>query len=181
MKTTHRERVRRAPMAAVVAASVAAGTAAILPATAADGANSQVKVSAQTVGKMGKVLFSNGKALYVLAGGKKCNSACLKVWPALTVSSGAKASAGSGVQKSKLGVTTDSTGAHQVTYGGKPVYSFVGDSKGTVKGNLTDEFGKWTAVVVAKPKQTSSTSGGGSGSTSNSGGGSSAGGGGVNF
>ena len=166
-------------MAAIVVAAAATGTVAVLPAETAQAANTQVKVSAQTVGTMGKVLVANGKALYVLASGKKCNSACLKIWPALT--SGTKgASAGSGVQKSKLGVTKDSAGAHQVTYGGKPVYFFVGDSKGTVKGNLTDQFGKWTAVVVTKPK-TSSGSSSGSGSSSSSGGGSNAGGGGVNF
>ena len=154
MKSTHREQApRRTPMAAVVVAALAAGAVAVLPATVADAANNQVKVSGQTIGTMGKVLVANGKALYVLAGGKSCNSACLKIWPALTVASRAKgATAGSGVQKSKLGVTTDSNGAHQVTYNGKPVYWFVGDSVGTVKGDITDQFGTWTAVVVAKPK-----------------------------
>ena len=72
------------------------------------------------------------------------------------------ATAGSGVQKSKLGVTTDSAGAKQVTYDGMPVYWFSGDSKGTVKGNVTDQWGKWTAVVVAKPKHASTGSSGGS-------------------
>jgi predicted lipoprotein with Yx(FWY)xxD motif len=182
MKTTHRDReAGRTAMAAVVVATLAAGAVAVLPATAADAANNQVKVSAQTIGSMGKVLVANGKALYVLGGGKSCNSACLKIWPALTVASSANgATAGSGVQKSKLGVSTDSAGARQVTYNGKPVYWFVGDSVGTVKGNLTDSFGKWTAVVVAKPKGTSSGSNSGSGSSSSSGG-SNAGGGGVNF
>jgi len=167
-------------MAAAAVAALAAGTVAVLPATVADAANNQVKVSAQTIGKMGKVLVASGKALYVLPAGTSCNSSCLKIWPALTTSGAKGATAGSGVQKSKLGVTTDSAGAKQVTYNGMPVYWFSGDSKGTVKGNITDEFGKWTAVVVAKPKHVSTGSGGGSGSTSNSGG-SNAGGGGVSF
>ncbi len=157
------------------AAAAAVGTLAVLPATAG-AASPPVKVSAQTIGSMGKVLVSNGKALYVLTpSATACTAACLAIWPALTVHSGAKATAGTGVTKSKLGVTTDAKGAHQVTYGGKPVYFFVEDSKGTVKGDLTDQWGKWTAVVVAKPKSGSTPT------TSNSGGGSSAGGGGVSF
>jgi predicted lipoprotein with Yx(FWY)xxD motif len=167
-------------MAALASAAAAVGAMAVLPATGA-GAAAPVKVSAQTIGSNGKVLVSGGKALYVLTpSGTGCNAACLAIWPALTVKSGAKATAGAGVQKSKLGVTTDAKGAHQVTYGGKPVYWFVEDSKGTVKGKVTDEWGKWTAVVVAKPKAGSSGSGS-TPTTSNSGGGSSAGGGGVSF
>ena len=177
MKTTRRMRARRVPIAVVASAAAAVGALAVLPATTAGAASPQVRVAAQTVGSMGKVLVSGGKALYVLTpSGTGCDSACLAIWPALTVHSGSKAAAGSGVTKSKLGVTTDAKGAHQVTYGGKPVYFFVEDSKGTVKGDVTDQWGKWTAVVVAKPKSGSS----GSGSTSNSGG-SSAGGGGVSF
>jgi predicted lipoprotein with Yx(FWY)xxD motif len=173
MKIT-RDRARRAPMVAVAGAALAVGALGVLPATVAGAATSQPKVSSQTIGKNGKVLVANGKALYVLApSGNGCSSACLAIWPALT--SGTKgAAAGSGVQKSKLGVTTDSAGTHQVTYGGKPVYFFVEDTKGTLKGDLTDQFGKWTAVVVVKPKGSSSTP-----TTSNSG--SSAGGGGVSF
>lgn len=180
MKITRREGTRRVPIAAVASAAAAAavGTLAVLPMATAGASTPQVKVSAQTIGSNGKVLVSGGKALYVLTpSGNGCDSACLAIWPALTVHSGAKATAGTGVTKSKLGVTTDAKGAHQVTYGGKPVYWFIGDSKGTLKGDISDEWGKWTAVVVAKPA-------GGSGSTpttSSSGGGSSAGGGGVSF
>jgi predicted lipoprotein with Yx(FWY)xxD motif len=178
MKTTRRERARRVPIAAVAGAAAAVGALAVLPATAAGAASPPVKVSAQTVGSMGKVLVSGGKALYVLTpSGTGCDTACLSIWPALTVHTGSKATAGSGVTKSKLGVTTDAKGARQVTYGGKPVYFFVGDSKGTARGDITDQWGKWTAVVVAKPTSGSS---GSTPTTSNSGG-SSAGGGGVSF
>lgn len=172
MKTTRRQRVRRAPIAGFVTAAVAVGAAAVLPATVAGSAvRSQVTVSSQTIGKHGKVLVAKGDALYVLQGGKPCNAACLKIWPALTGS----VKAGSGVQKSKLGVTTDSAGAKQVTYNGQPVYWFSLDSKGTLKGDVTDQWGTWKAVVVTKPAHTS----GSTPTTSNSG--TNAGGGGVNF
>lgn len=177
MKTTRREWVRRTPTAAVIGAALGVGALATVPPTVVAAATNQVKVSSQTIGKMGKVLVASGKALYVLTpSGNGCDSACLTIWPALTVPSAVKATAGSGVQKSKLGVTKDSMGARQVTYGGKPVYFFTGDSKGTVNGNITDQWGKWTAVVVVKPKNSSSGSGTTTTTTS-----SSAGGGGVNF
>lgn len=181
MKIRSRERTRRVPIAAIASAAAAAtvGALAVVPMSTAGAAAPQVKVSAQTIGSDGKVLVSGGKALYVLTpSGNGCDSACLAIWPALTVHSGSKATGGTGVTKSKLGVTTDAKGAHQVTYGGKPVYWFIEDSKGTVKGDISDEWGKWTAIVVAKPKSGSGTT---PTTSSSGGGGSSAGGGGVSF
>jgi len=180
MKAT-REQPRRAPIARLISAAVALGAASLLPATAAGAASGgRLTVSSQTIGKMGKVLVADGRALYTLTpSATACGAACLKIWPALTATS---AKAGSGVTKSKLGVTTASGGRHQVTYNGKPLYWFFLDKKGTVKGDISDEWGKWTAVVVTKPagSNAGSTPGGG-GSSSNSGGGANAGGGGVNF
>jgi predicted lipoprotein with Yx(FWY)xxD motif len=178
MMTTPRERARRAPIAGLVAAAAATGTLSLLPASSA-GASNAVTVSAQTIGKMGKVLVIKGKAAYTLVpSSSPCNAACLKIWPAVTVpATVTKVGAGAGVQQSTLGVTTGPGGTHQVTYKGKPLFYFFEDKKGTVKGNITDQWGKWTAVVVAKPKGGSS----GSGSSSNTGSGANAGGGGVNF
>ena len=45
-----------------------------------------------------------------------------------------KATAGTGVSASKLGTVTRSGGVLQVTYGGKPLYWFVGD---TAAGQVT--------------------------------------------
>jgi predicted lipoprotein with Yx(FWY)xxD motif len=179
MKAT-REQARRVPIARLISAAVAVGAVSLLPATAAGAASSgRLTVSSQTIGKMGKVLVANGRALYtVTPSATACGTACLKIWPALTATS---ARAGSGVTTSKLGVTTTG-GRHQVTYNGKPLYWFFLDKKGTVKGDITDEWGKWTAVVVTKPAGSSASSNsGGGGSSSNSGSGANAGGGGVNF
>jgi predicted lipoprotein with Yx(FWY)xxD motif len=127
--------------------------------------------------KMGTILVS-GKTLYTLKPSTTaCTAACLKVWPALVLPSGVtKAKAGSGVTASKLG-TVKRNGVVQVTYGGKPLYFFVGDTKaGQVNGNVTDTWGKWTAVVTKKSANSSSSSSSNSGS-----GNSSAGGGGAAF
>ena len=175
MNANDRPSTRRVRLAGLAVAAAGCAAAA-LPAATAGASGSTVTVSAQTIGKNGKVLVADGKALYTLAAGKHCDSACLAIWPALTATKGA--TAGSGVQKSKLGTTKDSKGARQVTYGGKAVYWFVGDSKGTLRGNITDQWGKWTAVVVTKPSATSS---GSAPTTTTTSGGSNAGGGGVNF
>lgn len=180
MNRIHRERTRTAALAALVATAAAIGATAVLPAVPA-GASSQLTVSAQTVGKMGKVLVVKGRAAYTLSpAGSPCDAACLKIWPAVTVpASVTTVAAGSGVQPSMLGVTTGPSGTHQVTYNGQPIFWFYKDKRGTVKGNIADQWGRWTAVVVAKPKHGSS--GSGSGTTSNTSSGANAGGGGVNF
>jgi predicted lipoprotein with Yx(FWY)xxD motif len=194
MKTTHRGLIRRAPIVGLVAAGTALGALTAVPPTLAGAVTRHVTISTQTIGNMGKVLVTNGNALYVLTPSTvACGSTCLKIWPAVTVSAGAKhATAGSGVQKSNLGVTSGPGGIRQVTYKGQPLYRFSGDTKGKVKGNITDEWGKWTAVVVTpahasgsgSTSVSGSTSGAGSGTSTTSGsgsGGTSAGGGGVSF
>jgi predicted lipoprotein with Yx(FWY)xxD motif len=128
-----------------------------------------VVVKTVKVAKFGKVLAS-GKTLYTLApSSTPCTAACLKVWPALVLPKGmTKATAGSGVKSSKLGTIALSSGVRQVTYGGKPLYSFVGDTgPGQVHGNVTDTWGTWTAVVTAKA--TSGSSGGSSSTSSTAG------------
>ena len=103
-----------------------------------------------TVGNFGKVLAS-GKTLYVLKpSSTPCTAACLKVWPPLVLPSGAtKATASPGVSSSKLGTKTTAGGVRQVTYGGKPLYFFVGDAgPRQVHGNVSDTWGTWTAAIV---------------------------------
>jgi predicted lipoprotein with Yx(FWY)xxD motif len=182
METTHRQSApAQGRLGRLVIAALALGTvtASALTVSAAGAANAkQVTLSESTAGKMGKVLFVNGKAVYVLSpSASPCDASCLKIWPPLTLSAGvSSATAGKGVQHSKVGTTAGPNGLRQVTYGGKPLYFFAGDNvKGKVKGNVTDQWGKWTAVVVAK-----APSGSGS-SSSGSSGGSNAGSGGASF
>ena len=86
MKTTRRERARRAPIAGLVSTATALGAASLLFATAPPaGASSPLTVSSQTIGKMGKVLVVKGKAAYTLSpAGSTCTGACLKIWPPVT-------------------------------------------------------------------------------------------------
>jgi predicted lipoprotein with Yx(FWY)xxD motif len=144
------------------------------------GASSNVVVSTTKSATLGTILVS-GKTVYTLKASKTpCSTQCLKIWPALMLPKGVtKASAGPGVKASKLGTVKRSGGALQVTYSGKPLYWFVGDTgAGQVNGNVTDTWGTWSVVVTAKPAPSSSGSGSHSGSGT---GGSTAGSGGVSF
>ena len=167
-ETTHRIRTG---CVAVAALSVAGLSATVVTVSTAGAATSReaksVTVKTAKVAKFGTVLVS-GKTVYTLkSNGTACTAACLKVWPALVLPAGVtKATAGSGVSASKLGTVTRAGGVLQVTYSGKPLYTFVGDTAaGQVHGNVTDTWGKWSAVVTAKPAKSGSGSSKGSGSS----------------
>jgi predicted lipoprotein with Yx(FWY)xxD motif len=90
----------------------------------------------------------------------KCNGTCAKYWPPVkapvTVTAGING---------KLGEIKRSDGSMQATYGGHPLYTYVGDTKpGEAKGNgLNLSGGVWHEVTV------SGAAGSGSGASSSSG------------
>lgn len=98
----------------------------------------------------GLVAGSNGMTLYTFtkdtanSGTSACTGNCLVTWPALTVDSGAKPSAGDGVSGT-LGTITRDDGAIQVTYNGLPLYFFKNDAK------PGDTNGVYTNWELAKP------------------------------
>jgi predicted lipoprotein with Yx(FWY)xxD motif len=130
-------------------------------------ATKSVVVSTVENSKFGTVLVS-GKTLYTLKASKTaCSTSCLKVWPELVLPKGmTKATAGSGVSAAELGTIARPGVVRQVTYGGKPLYTFIGDkSSGAVSGNLTDTWGTWSDVVTVKPasRQVTTTTSAGTG------------------
>jgi predicted lipoprotein with Yx(FWY)xxD motif len=169
----NRGSAQTATLARWVGAIVAVGGISLsVIASSEAGAASTVTVSSTKNAKLGTILVS-GKTLYTLKpGSTACTAACLKIWPALVLPTGVtKAKAGSGVSAAKLG-TVKRNGVVQVTYGGKPLYYFVGDTTtGQVNGDLTDTWGKWTAVVTKKSANSSSGANTGSGNSSAGGGG----------
>ena len=146
------------------ASLLAAGTSAAVTSRATKG----VVVSTAKYSKLGTILVS-GKTLYTLqASNTACTAACQKIWPELVLPKGTtKATAGTGVSASKLGTITRANGVRQVTYNGKALYWFAPDKStgttGTVTGNLTDTWGKWSDVVIVKPASGSGGSTAGSG------------------
>ncbi len=135
-------------------------------------------VSTKSISGVGNALVdSKGDVLYTnnMDSGSKvaCTGSCTGIWPPLAApSSGQPTSADSSVQ-AKLGVVKQPDGGSQVTFGGKPLYTFVQDSPGQATGNgAMDSFGgtsfTWTAATAAG---TSASSGSTGTSTGSSGGG----------
>jgi predicted lipoprotein with Yx(FWY)xxD motif len=155
--------------------SSSSSSAAAAPSTATGSGT----VSTQNISGAGTVLVdSKGNALYTNnrdSGSKvACTGSCASVWvPLAAPSSGKPTSSDSSVQ-AKLGVVMTPDGTSQVTWGGKPLYTFVSDSAGQVTGNgVTDSFNgtsfTWTVASTGKTSGSSaSTTGANSASTGTS-------------
>jgi predicted lipoprotein with Yx(FWY)xxD motif len=132
-------------LSAVVFAPAMAGAVTPSPRTASE-------ISTAKDAKVGTFLVA-GNAVYTLKASKiACTAQCLKAWPPVLLPQGVMtASAGTGVDASKLGTKPTADGPLQLTYSGKPLYWFVKDkAPGDVKGNVTDKWGKWATVVTVK-------------------------------
>ena len=171
------------PLIAIgLAACGGGGSSSSTTATAASASGSGSTVSTMSISGVGTVLTdSNGNALYTNnqdTGSKiACTTACAAIWPPLAAPSSGKPTSSDAAVQAKLGVVKRSDGTSQVTYSGKPLYTFASDSSGQATGNgVTDHFGgtsfMWTAATVSGASSaTSSTAASGSGSSGGGGGG----------
>jgi predicted lipoprotein with Yx(FWY)xxD motif len=116
-------------------------------------------VAARQVPGVGTALTdAAGKTLYFADqetdGTVHCVDACLRFWSPLTVSAGVTPTSGGGVTGA-VSTVHRSDGSVQVTYDGKPLYTFVQDNgPGSASGNgFKDNFGgtnfSWHAAAVA--------------------------------
>jgi predicted lipoprotein with Yx(FWY)xxD motif len=131
----------------------ALAAAAIIVAVVALSSASGSTTAAATVKRghaLGKTVLVNrsGRTLYSLSaethGRFICNGSCLSLWHPLTVKHGQKPTG-----PVKLGTIRRSNGQTQVTYKGKPLYTFAGDHKaGDAKGEGFKDVGVWHAAVV---------------------------------
>jgi predicted lipoprotein with Yx(FWY)xxD motif len=124
-----------ATTAAPKASTTAGGPAAATSATVLTASNAT----------LGKTILVNsaGLTLYTYAndtsGSSNCTGSCASVWPPLTLTSGTP-TGGSGVTGT-LATITRSDGTKQVTYNGKPLYTFASDgSAGKATGDGVNSF-----------------------------------------
>lgn len=158
---TSRGRITAGALALGVLSAVAFAPSA----SAAPSSGTATEISSAKNAKLGTILVSE-ETVYSLKPSKTaCTAACQKVWiPVLLPGGVTSATAGAGVDASKLG-TVAAGSSMQVTYGGKPLYWFAKDTApGQVKGKVTTKWGKWSPVVTAK-KSGSGGSGGSNGGT----------------
>lgn len=127
--------------------------------TSSGATGSGATVQTASVGKYGTILVtSSGMTLYELDSTTSavCSGSCLSIWPPLSTTGTPQA--GTGVQASLLGTTTDSNGSTQVTYDGHPLFTYSGDSAaGQANGEGISSFGgTWDVVDPAGKAVTSS-------------------------
>jgi predicted lipoprotein with Yx(FWY)xxD motif len=118
-----------------------------------------ITIASADVAGVGSVLVNgDGMTLYLLsseAGGKlTCtdDNGCTKVWPDTELPAGVtSATAGSGVDSSKLGTVKGSSGSLYVTYAGWPLYTFSHDTgAGQAHGEGIVSFGgTWKTLTPA--------------------------------
>ncbi|HLX78767.1 MAG TPA: hypothetical protein VKR27_07770 [Acidimicrobiales bacterium] len=168
----HRERTGRLIVGRVATAAFAvaglSATGLVLSSAGGTTNHTTKRLVISTMKKTGLGTFLvSGKTVYVLTPSKLgCTGSCTTIWPRVLLPKGvAKATAGTGVNAAKLGSVVRSGGARQVTYSGKPLYWFSGDTgTGQTHGNgLKDAWGKWSIDVTVKPTSgtTTTTTGGG--------------------
>jgi predicted lipoprotein with Yx(FWY)xxD motif len=128
------------------------GAAPATPSAAATAATVDLRDS--SLGKI--VVDAQGRTLYLFEadkGGKSaCDGPCATAWPPY-LSNGAP-QPGTGASGGLIATTARADGTTQVTYGGHPLYYFVGDkAPGDVTGQDIDQFGaKWYVVDKAGKK-----------------------------
>jgi predicted lipoprotein with Yx(FWY)xxD motif len=99
----------------------------------------------------GKVLFDGrGFVLYAFTrdkGKSACYGACAKAWPPYFAPKGTLR-VGTGLKRSLLGTVTRRNGRRQVTYGGKPLYYYVGDTRAgqILCQDVVEYGGRWLIV-----------------------------------
>jgi predicted lipoprotein with Yx(FWY)xxD motif len=133
------------PIAAAVAL-IAVGSSAI----AAYGSTTKRVVNEANNPSLGKTVLiaNNGLTLYSLSVEKNgkfiCKGSCLKDWHPLVVAAGVKPTG-----PVALGtVKRPDNGMRQVTFEGRPLYTFDGDSKkGDAKGEGIKDVGTWHAAT----------------------------------
>jgi predicted lipoprotein with Yx(FWY)xxD motif len=100
-----------------------------------------------TLGKT-VLITIKGQTLYSLSAEKNgrfiCTGSCLSVWHPLRIPNGTRPTG-----PVKLGTIERPEGGTQVTYRGKPLYRFSGDSKtGDTNGEGIKDVGAWHAATV---------------------------------
>ena len=100
----------------------------------------------------GAILFDGrGRALYAFTrdrrgGPSRCYGACARAWPVYFASG--RLAAGKGVKRSLIGTVRRRDGRRQITYNGRPLYYYVGDTRaGQVTcQNVAEYGGTWLVM-----------------------------------
>jgi predicted lipoprotein with Yx(FWY)xxD motif len=144
-RTSYPLRLQSNAILTLIAILVSAG---LLTSTASAAATKSVAKQANSPSLGHKVLTANnGLTLYTLSaethGNFICKGACLRTWFPLIVAKGVKPTG-----PVPLGTVKRPDGRRQVTFKGRPLYTFDGDSrKGDASGEGFKDVGTWHAAT----------------------------------
>lgn len=146
MRLSHRRLLSLLALPALLTVAVSAAQAS----SHVQAGTALVKVASANI-----LVNAKGMTLYVFAPDKKnkstCYGTCAKYWPPVLVPSGSKPAASMAGVAGTFGVAMRTDGAHQLTYDGAPLYTFLEDKKpGQMNGQgLVAAGGYWWVVVAA--------------------------------
>jgi len=127
---------------------LAAVVAAVLVPSATSGPRPTLTARSSSFGKV--IFDGRGFVLYAFTRDKRasaCYGACAKAWPPYFAPKG-EPTVGTGLKRSLLGTVKRRGGRRQLTYAGKPLYYYVGDTRpGQILCQGVVEFGgRWLIV-----------------------------------
>jgi predicted lipoprotein with Yx(FWY)xxD motif len=147
-------RRHRAVGAAGLSAALAIGAAATGCGAAPAASLPRYEVLASSIPGLGKVITDGeGRTLYMYApdrrGVSRCYGLCAQQWPPLVLPHGmAHPRAGPGVRADLLGTVRRANGQLQETYGGWPLYLWIGDTAPGQATGQADDMGLWYVLSV---------------------------------
>lgn len=120
-----------ASASASVEESMAASTSASASASASEETGASLEITVADTSAGSSLVGPDGMTLYVFdndsSGVSTCTGGCADNWPPLTVADGQGPEGGEGVSGQLATITRDD-GSTQVTYDGRPLYYYAGDS-----------------------------------------------------
>jgi predicted lipoprotein with Yx(FWY)xxD motif len=144
--------MRRRPLSILLFASIQIALLAALAGPALAGQTTKRVAKQEQNATLGKTILTTtkGRTLYSLSAETKgrfiCTGVCTSTWRPLVLPAAVKPTG-----PVKLGTIERPDGRTQVTFKGRPLYNFAGDSKaGDVNGEGIEDVGTWHAAVTAK-------------------------------
>jgi len=153
-----RQRAPRTPTerrVALLAAAVLISTAVAACGNGPGDSPPQYAVLARDVPGLGNIITDGkGFTLYMYApdhrGRSQCSGFCAQQWPPLVLPRGVtRPEAGPGVRASLFGTVRRANGERQVTYGGWPLYLWIGDDSPGQATGQADDMGLWYALSIS--------------------------------
>ena len=135
---------------------IASQTSGVVSSTVSSQTSPQgVTVAVRDVVPVGQILVDGtGRTLYAFEADRPdeatCDGACAQVWPPYRISATPRPGDSGVTKAAMLGAVTRADGTRQLTYGGHPMYYFVGDEgPGVANGHGRREFdSRWLVVGI---------------------------------